>query len=209
MIRCPATALFLSTASFLSYCCHVLPVLIRVMPFQSFVHRLVHRSNGSKKDTRPPNARHGANAGSASSTSPLPERLWNEAYDRLKEDEPKLVDAYERILSRDLDDASPEGSQTGKNEIAQADRIKRWEQMQRLLQAGLQKTEQESRAKQTIGNAMQGLLAVKDMIGSALQTMPQAALAWTGVCFAIEVRMSRAARAVLTGKGVCGPNCPG
>src|SRR5690606_17234397 len=34
----------------------------------------------------------------------LEERLWNQAYDSLKNDDPKLVDNYEKILSRCLKD---------------------------------------------------------------------------------------------------------
>src|SRR5881392_3949580 len=38
--------------------------------------------------------------------------------------------------------------------------------------------------------ALQGLLSLKDQISSALQAIPQAALAWTGVCFAMQVGLS-------------------
>jgi hypothetical protein len=130
-----------------------------------------------------------------STASPAPnisERLWNEAYDGLKQKESKLVDAYERILSQELekDDSSPEGSQLDENSIEQTNKDKRWSQMERLVQAGLKKTEWESKKKQTVGAALQGLLSLKDLIGSALETMPQAALAWTGVCFAMQVGLS-------------------
>lgn len=128
----------------------------------------------------------------SSTTSSLPnvsERLWNEAYDRLKQKESKLVDAYERILSRELetDDSSPEGSQLDQNSIEQTDKEKRWSQMEGLVQVGLEKTERESKIKQTVGGALQGLLSVKGLIGSALVTIPQAALAWAGVCLAMQV----------------------
>jgi hypothetical protein len=54
---------------------------------------------------------------STTSFSPnVSEHIWNEAYPRLKQTESKLVDAYERILSRELekDDYGPEGSQMAK-----------------------------------------------------------------------------------------------
>ena len=73
------------------------------------------------------------------------------------------------------------------NSIEQTDKDKRWSQMEQLVQAGLKKTEWESKKKQTVGAALQGPLALKDLIGSALETMPQAALAWAGVCFAMQV----------------------
>jgi hypothetical protein len=77
-----------------------------------------------------------------------------------------------------------------KNSIEQTDNDKRWSQMEWLVQAGLGKTERESSIKQTVGAALQGVLSLKDLIGSALQTVPQAALAWTGVCFAMQVGLS-------------------
>jgi hypothetical protein len=130
---------------------------------------------------------------STPSSSPnVSECLWNEAYDGLKQKESKLVDVYERILSRELekDDSSPKGSQIDGNSIEQTDKDKRWSQMEQLVQAGLKKTERESKMKQTVGAALQGLLSLKDLIGSALETIPQAALAWTGVCFAMQVGLS-------------------
>jgi hypothetical protein len=127
-----------------------------------------------------------------SSSPKVSVHIWNEAYHRLKQTESKLVDAYERILSRELekDDSGPEGSQIAKNSIEQTDNDKRGLQMEWLVQAGLGKTERESNIKQTVGAALQGVLSLKDLIGSALQTTPQAALAWTGVCFAMQVGLS-------------------
>lgn len=161
----------------------------------SSVHRLapphspiLHPSATSQaptSTTQPPS--------SATSSSPkVSERLWNEAYDRLKQKELKLVDAYERILSREVekDDSSVEGSQMDKNSIEQTDKAKRWSQMELLVEAGLKKTERESKMKETVGTAMQVVLSVKDLVGSALETIPQAALAWTGVCFAMQVGLS-------------------
>lgn len=61
--------------------------------------------------------------------------------------------------------------------------------MERLVQAGLKKTDREDKLKRDIGGAMQGVLSLKDIIGSALQPMPQAAIVWTGVCFALQVSL--------------------
>jgi N-terminal domain of NWD NACHT-NTPase len=124
-----------------------------------------------------------------STSSDLPERLWNRAYDELKAKEDKWVDAYERILSRELKgcDSSSTNLELQKNEIEQKSPIKRRQQMSQLVEAGLRKTAGEDKVKQVIGEAMQGVLNVKDMIGWALQPVPQAALAWTGVCFALQV----------------------
>jgi hypothetical protein len=67
-----------------------------------------------------------------STTQPISERLWNKAYDGLKQKGSTLVDAYERILSQELekDDSSPEESQIEENSIKQTDKDKRWSQME-------------------------------------------------------------------------------
>jgi hypothetical protein len=126
-----------------------------------------------------------------STSSDLMERLWNRAYDELKANEDKWVDAYERILSRKLkgDDSSSTNLELQENKIEQKNPAKRQQQMSQLVEVGLRKTASEDKVKQAIGEAMQGVLNVKDVIGLALQPMPQAALAWTSVCLALQVSL--------------------
>jgi len=59
--------------------------------------------------------------------------------------------------------------------------------MRQFTQAGLKKTETEAKAKQNIGNAMRVFLSAKDIVRSAVEAFPHAALAWTGVCFALQI----------------------
>lgn len=61
--------------------------------------------------------------------------------------------------------------------------------MDKLIQSGLARTEKEAKVKQSVGEVMQMVLSVKDVVSSAVQAMPQAALAWTGVCFALQVSL--------------------
>jgi N-terminal domain of NWD NACHT-NTPase len=121
----------------------------------------------------------------------LMERLSNQAYNELKANEDKWVDAYKRILSRKLkgDDSSSTNLELQENKIEQKNPAKRRQQMSRLVEAGLRKTASEDKVKQAIGEAMQGVLNVKDIIGLALQPVPQAALAWTSVCLALQVSL--------------------
>ena len=99
-----------------------------------------------------------------------------------------MIDAYERILSEELKEDNSDPDLTPyQNTIEQVDKTKRWSQMERLVQARLKKTEREDEFKQTAGEVMQGILSVNDVVSSALQAVPQAALAWTGVCFALQV----------------------
>lgn len=99
-----------------------------------------------------------------------------------------MLDAYERILSRELKEhtSSPDESQF-ENSIEQVNTTKRWWQMEQLVQAGLKKTEGEDKVKQAVGEVLQGVLTVKDIVSLAVQTVPQAALAWTGVCLVVQV----------------------
>jgi hypothetical protein len=55
--------------------------------------------------------------------------------------------------------------------------------MQKLAELGLSRTE-----KQRAGDGMQAVLMLKEIVGKAVQALPEAAFAWVGVCFALEVR---------------------
>jgi len=110
-----------------------------------------------------------------------PEQLWDQAYDGLKHDEPKLFELYETILSRYLD--SSEGV---KGNVIEQNRTKRRSQMDRLLNTGLDKTARLVHAEKKIGDAINIVLSVKEAVGSALQAVPIAAVAWTAVCVALQ-----------------------
>jgi hypothetical protein len=115
--------------------------------------------------------------------------LWNQAYDLLKVEESDLVDAYERILSRELGkgewdavDLEPQN-----NVIGQGNSEQRRSQMMRLIQAGLDKTGKEATVKQKISDGMQVVQSVRGIIDRAVKASPEASLAWVGVCFGLEV----------------------
>ena len=125
-------------------------------------------------------------------TASLPVRLWDRAYDDLRREETDLVDIYEKILSRQLQDgpcsAVPESQP---NTIAQNNSDARRRQMTQLIHAGLDKTAREAMVKEGLGVAVAVVLSARNIISSAIQAVPQAALAWTGVCLVLEVRLSR------------------
>ncbi|KAH8819814.1 hypothetical protein F5884DRAFT_865459 [Xylogone sp. PMI_703] len=127
--------------------------------------------------------------GASSSPLNISERLWNKAYDDIKQEESKLVDAYERLLSQELktSDSDLEQLQRDENSIEQIDKVKRWSQMEQLVQTSLKKTERESEMKRTAGIFLQGFLSLKAGVGTALGAIPQAALPWAGVCFVMQM----------------------
>jgi hypothetical protein len=62
--------------------------------------------------------------------------------------------------------------------------------MEQLVHAGLDKTAREAKVKEGLGSTMDTVLSLRNTISSAIQAMPQAALAWTGVCIGLEVSSS-------------------
>jgi hypothetical protein len=113
-------------------------------------------------------------------TTPL-EQLWDQAYDDLKHDEPELFELYETILSRDLD-----GFEDVKGNVIEQNQTKRRSQIDRLLNTGLDKTARLVHVEKNISDAINIVLSVKEAVGSALQAVPIAAVAWTGICVALQ-----------------------
>ncbi|KAM9873931.1 nwd1 protein [Verticillium dahliae] len=123
---------------------------------------------------------------SETSVASLQERLWNQAYDGLKTDEPGIVEAYEKFLSTELQDGGSPCTTTTENQIEPASQG-RWQQMGRAVQVGLQRTEKDTAIKQKISDGIKVASPVKALIGKAVQAAPEAAVAWVGVCFALEM----------------------
>jgi hypothetical protein len=133
------------------------------------------------KDSRPTENNPTSNADSSATS--IPDRLWDGAYDSLKTGEAKLLHYFEKIPSKELVKAKDDDE----NVINQKDPKKRRSQMDELLEVGLEKTEALAKAESNIGSTVKVVLSVKDAIGSALQPVVIAALAWTGVSFALLV----------------------
>ncbi|EEQ83837.2 WD domain-containing protein [Blastomyces dermatitidis ER-3] len=106
--------------------------------------------------------------------------LWDEAYDELRKEDAKLVDAYERDLLaiQDLEQRAPEGDD-------------REMQLQKLLNSKLQDIEHSQMRisihgkdvviKDQVRKVVHSILSVKDYIGTVASVEPHAALVWTGV----------------------------
>ena len=85
-----------------------------------------------------------------------------------------MLNLYEAILSHELDDSSKGAKE---NVIEQRNPVKRRSQMDRLLNAGLDKTQKLAKVGKNIGDMINIVLSVKEAIGSALQAVLIAALA--------------------------------
>uniref|UniRef100_A0A0D2YF15 NACHT domain-containing protein n=1 Tax=Fusarium oxysporum (strain Fo5176) TaxID=660025 RepID=A0A0D2YF15_FUSOF len=141
-----------------------------------------------------------------SDTPPLPslqERLWNQAYDELKASEPKLVEAYEQILSAELcrNDSPSVASRPTKNEIGMT-RKTRYRQMQQLVQQGLDRTHRAASIKRGIDEGLQAVQAVRGIVDKAVHAAPEAAVAWVGVCFGLEILSNPVTEARDNRKGI-------
>ncbi|EXL40444.1 hypothetical protein FOCG_17066 [Fusarium oxysporum f. sp. radicis-lycopersici 26381] len=139
-------------------------------------------------------------------TSPLPslqERLWNQAYDELKASEPKMVEAYEKILSVGLhrNDPSSVTCESTENEIGRT-RETRCRQMQQLVQEGLDRTQKQASIKRGIDEGLQAVQAVRGIVDKAVQAAPEAAVAWVGVCLGLEILSNPATEARDNRKGI-------
>ena len=134
----------------------------------------------------------------------LQERLWNDAYDKVKLSEPQLVEDYEQILSTVLDKTETRSaSRKPIVNIMGKDRETRSRQMQQLVMNGLDRTQKEASIKHSIDGVLQVWQTLRGTVDKAMQMAPEAVVAWAGVCLGLEVCISnfppaRVPRNVLT-----------
>ncbi|RSL87190.1 hypothetical protein CEP51_002368 [Fusarium floridanum] len=114
-------------------------------------------------------------------------RIWNSAYEKVKEDEPSLVEAYEKILSAQLSSDEPAQLDRGSINVIKQDADARQDQMKQLVDKGLEKTERVSNIKEKVKEGMQPIKNVKDFVALAVKTEPSAAVAWVGITACMEI----------------------
>lgn len=115
-------------------------------------------------------------------------QIWNEAYDKVKDDEPDAVDAYEKILSTQLaaGDTVPSADRNTTNVIRENAEA-RQAQMMTLVRKGLDKTEKEAKIKEEFKETIQLVNNVKDFVSIAVKSEPSAAVAWLGITTLIDL----------------------
>ncbi|KFA55450.1 hypothetical protein S40293_09850 [Stachybotrys chartarum IBT 40293] len=137
------------------------------------------------RSTSPP-ARSAGTSVDIVALSSLQERLWNDAYDEAKSSHPKLVEAYEQILSNMLDETNPT-SETREVNVIGGDRETRSRQMQQVVRRGLDRTQKQASVKQGIGEGLQVWQVVRGIVDKAVSMAPEGAIAWAGVCLGLEI----------------------
>jgi hypothetical protein len=119
--------------------------------------------------------------------------LWSNAYSRLVEEAPDLVDAFERILSaqlRGLEFSSRSlASQT--NDIDRDDPEKRLSQFRRIAERGLLRLRTRILAGHGVKEANKAQWLVSEIIDKALAAAGELATPWVGIYLGLEVLQYR------------------
>jgi hypothetical protein len=116
-------------------------------------------------------------------------RLWNDAYEATRVECADLVKQYEDVLCAQLGPlASSAGTFDPGKGLIYNDAEERAAQMRQLVDAGLDRSRKQMDAAQSVSEGIRAIFAFKGIIDKAVQACPQAAVAWVGVCFALEVR---------------------
>lgn len=166
--------------------------------------RLLHRIKGKRRATPSPEPPGAApppveaptlEEAPSATTQPRPEvrgsspadevSLWTRASEKLKADNPALLEEYEKLLAKQLQRPQPAPSALAQDELAS------------IAKQGLERFE-EKRIKYTIfGNdcvlkdqvasASKFALKLKDIVGEALKVSPPASMAWAGVCVVLPL----------------------
>jgi len=139
-------------------------------------------------------------------TLPLPslqEKIWNKTYDELRANEPKVVDAFEKIVSAELrrDETSAKSADRVTNDVT-TDREARLHQMRQFVQNGIDRTKKEASIKQGIDDVLQAVHAVRGIMDRAVHAAPEAAVAWATVCLGLEILSNPVTEALENRKGI-------
>ncbi|KAK9798008.1 hypothetical protein SCARD494_03180 [Seiridium cardinale] len=117
----------------------------------------------------------------------ISQSLWNDAYDILVNDQDKsvgdLVEAYVATLSKVLADGDTPDipAKLHHREMRQAYMLK-------LVRDGQAKVATRSKVMNGVGEVAKFMVSAKSVIDLAVQSFPQAALPWAGVCIGLNMK---------------------
>ncbi|KAK5988045.1 Vegetative incompatibility protein HET-E-1 [Cladobotryum mycophilum] len=133
----------------------------------------------------------------------IQERLWNQAYEQAKVSDADVVEAYEKIISLELpgQPQSPIDTECPSNQIDPTP-DKRRQQMQIIVQAGLERTKMKASIEQRIGKNLKTFGVVRKTMDQAVRSAPEAAVAWVGICFTLEMLSNPITEARINREGI-------
>ncbi|KAL2884564.1 Vegetative incompatibility protein HET-E-1 [Ceratocystis lukuohia] len=132
--------------------------------------------------------------------STLQEKIWGNAYKGLKSKEPRLVEAFEKIiLSKCHLSVKPtdriEGKVTVELNVTSS-------QMREVAEQGIEKTKKQAALVQGTDHGLRAVQAVMGIMDRALRAAPEAAVIWATVCLGIEVLKNPIAEAIENRQGI-------
>ncbi|KAL2885822.1 Vegetative incompatibility protein HET-E-1 [Ceratocystis lukuohia] len=132
--------------------------------------------------------------------STLQEKIWENAYKGSRSKEPKLVEAFEKIiLSKCHLSVKPtdriEGKVTAELNVTSS-------QMREVAEQGIEKTKKQAALVQGTDDGLRAVQAVMGIMDRALRAAPEAAVIWATVCLGIEVLKNPIAEAVENRQGI-------
>ncbi|KAH0555896.1 hypothetical protein GP486_006161, partial [Trichoglossum hirsutum] len=131
--------------------------------------------------------------GRQTSTLSTSQRLWNAAYDSLENDKDtaELVRSYMKTLEQVL---GAEASERSAADVSAElkDPTKRQMHMKRLVEEDQARIFTPSKITRGMNGIVQFILSAKRMVDVAIQSIPQAALPWAGVCVGLQILLNPA-----------------
>ncbi|KAL2887360.1 Vegetative incompatibility protein HET-E-1 [Ceratocystis lukuohia] len=135
--------------------------------------------------------------------STLQERIWENAYEGSRTKEPKLVEAFEKIILSDpLDDETSLEPTNRIEDKATADLKVTSYQMRKVAERGIKRTKKEASLKQVIDDGLRAVQAIMGIMDKALRAAPEAAVIWATVCLGIEVLKNPITEALENRQGI-------
>ncbi|KAK2024517.1 hypothetical protein LX32DRAFT_500459, partial [Colletotrichum zoysiae] len=123
--------------------------------------------------------------------------LWNRAYEGLRDEDPQLVDRYEKLLSTELGEHGKDDSLDYIRNQIDPNPNERQSQLKAITDRGLQRADEKQITYTLFGHdfvlqdqvAQAGRLiqTMKALIGEAVKVSPEASLAWAGVFVLLPV----------------------
>ncbi|KAL2889225.1 Vegetative incompatibility protein HET-E-1 [Ceratocystis lukuohia] len=133
----------------------------------------------------------------------LQEKIWENAYQRLKSEEPELVKAFERIILSEpqLDETSTEPTDRIEGKVTAEPKVTS-RQLRKVAERGIERAKKEASLKQGIDSGLQAIQAIMGIMDRALRAAPEAAVIWATVCLGIEVLKNPITEALENRQGI-------